>query len=548
MIIQKSEFKTVKFNNVEKWFDAFVFIANLFLQVCLLFLALFLAYQGVRYSYYNPAIYGSWSKALVFFTDRTSLHILIFIIVLASFTGTYFVFRRDSNWKAVFDSDRWGNIFLVISCLLMLAAGFLYVNDHPYYPIGDQINTAQGSVFALEDNYIMFTKGGYIGLYEQQKGLLFLYEIIFSVFGNFNFAIIAKMHVLCNTLTLIFGNLLIKEISGKTFCRNLYCLFVLAFLPYFIYLPFAYGDLPSIALSMIMFWALVKFGKSMKFRYVIVAAVAITIALLFRTNIWIVIIAAAIGIFVMAFEKRNRKPIIAMLCVIALSSGGYQGVIKMYEIRSGLESGIGLPSVLWVGMGLQETEGVPGTYNRYQQNVFEQCDMNPKAASEIAWEYIGNRIQEFKDNPAMAGDFFLRKLQVQWMEPTFGAIFHTKTAPQENMRYPYNDLYYGQLHNIVWRISNYYQSMIYLAFLLYVISQIMKTIKQRRSDSSMAVWIPAIAVLGGFLFSLMWESGGRYILPYFVNMLPYAAIGLGETAMEGAGIFIKKNNADRKSL
>ena len=34
-----------------------------------------------------------------------------------------------------------------------------------------------------------------------------------------------------------------------------------------------------------------------------------------------------------------------------------------------------------------------------------------------------------------------------------------------------------------------------------------------------------IILLGGFLFTLIWESMSRYVLPYIVYMVPLAAIG-----------------------
>lgn len=37
-----------------------------------------------------------------------------------------------------------------------------------------------------------------------------------------------------------------------------------------------------------------------------------------------------------------------------------------------------------------------------------------------------------------------------------------------------------------------------------------------------------IAVFGGFLFSLLWEAKTRYVFPYLLMELPYAAMGINE--------------------
>lgn len=321
---RRTKEKTFDEKKATVWLDIVVSVAKTFLQVCLFVMALFLVYHGVRYSYYRPKDADLFSKAMTFYQDKTWQHITFSIAVFVILTGIYFFLNRKPGLKEIFDSERFGNVVLIISSLFLLVTGFIYIKYHPYYPVGDQINTAQGSVFAIEGNFIMFTKGGYIGLFEQQKGLLFMYEILFFIFGDFNFAAISRMHVLINVLTLIFGNLFIKEVSGKTFCRNLYCLLQISCLPLFIYLPFAYGDLPSIAMFMIMFWSFARFEKSMRIGYAVIAAVSATVAILFRTNAWIVIIAAAIGLLLSAFEKRNLKPVIAMLCLLMFTWGGVQ--------------------------------------------------------------------------------------------------------------------------------------------------------------------------------------------------------------------------------
>ena len=39
-----------------------------------------------------------------------------------------------------------------------------------------------------------------------------------------------------------------------------------------------------------------------------------------------------------------------------------------------------------------------------------------------------------------------------------------------------------------------------------------------------------VAVLGGFLFSVLWEAKARYIFPYFILMLPCTAAGIAAAA------------------
>lgn len=65
--------------------------------------------------------------------------------------------------------------------------GCVYVLKNPYYPEGDQINATAFAAYCREGNFIMLEPGGYVGMYQQQKGLGILYEILFALFGNFNY-------------------------------------------------------------------------------------------------------------------------------------------------------------------------------------------------------------------------------------------------------------------------------------------------------------------------------------------------------------------------
>lgn len=51
--------------------------------------------------------------------------------------------------------------------------------------------------------------------------------------------------------------------------------------------------------------------------------------------------------------------------------------------------------------------------------------------------------------------------------------------------------------------------------------------QEGRRTSSLLPYVGLVAVLGGFLFHMVWEANSRYIFPYFLLLLPYAARGLG---------------------
>lgn len=488
------------------------------LQLILLIITGFLAYQGTHCSYFSSTNYA---EPIFLIKDPALKHFGVFVLLCLAVALLLWMLE-----KLPLHQEKICQAVLVAACICMAAEGFLYLRQHPYYPVGDQLNTTAGAVYARSGNYSMFQTGGYIGLYEQQKGFLFLYEIFFSIFGDFRYGIAAWFHLGFGIITLVAGYSFLKIVAKKPAYRILYSGCMVFCLPYLLYLPYIYGDLPSICFSMVLFWALAAYGQKMQKGYVAVAAVAGTLALLVRMNAWIVLIAVAIGMVLLALKKGSMRPILVSLCILLAAWGGVKAVNKMYEYRSGYESGIGMPPILWIAMGLQETEGLPGVYNHYQQDVFGSCDFDPKAATETAKEDIAESLGNMKENPRYAREFFLAKVRMQWLEPLFESLYATSTFHDEKeipnwMR----GLYYGKLHNSVWQFANYYQSMVYLACFAFVAMAIVK--KGKMPMESCNGWIPFIAMVGGFLFSIIWENQCRYVLPYYLFLLLYVPMGIG---------------------
>lgn len=488
------------------------------LQVILLFITGFLAYEGARYSYYSSKVYD---QLIYLMEDSTGTHLVVFVLVSLILAGLYRLLSKIPDKQ-----ENISRIVLYFACVWIAVIGFFYIREHPYYPVGDQISTTAGAAYARTGNYVMFSKGGYIGIYEQQKGFLFLYEIFFTLFGDFCYDMTSRFHLGFYVITLLAGYSFLKIVAKKPFYRMVFCLLMMFCAPYMIYLPYVYGDLPSICFSMVLFWALAAYEQKGQKRYAAAAVAAGILALLVRTNIWIVLIAVGIGMLLMALRKRSIRPALAGICVILAAQGSVWGVNMLYEYRSGYESGVGMPRILHIAMGLQETDGAPGIYNRYNQSVFGDCDFDQEASANVAKAYIEERLQEMAKDPDYTWDFFLTKVKMQWLEPLFEGLYSTNSFSEE-VEVPdwVIDLYYGDFHDTVWKMSNYYQSLVYLAGFVFVAVSLF--VRKSSVLDSCAGWIPLIGVTGGFLFCIIWENQCRYMLPYYVYLLLYAAVGLG---------------------
>lgn len=476
-----------------------------------LFIGLFLAYYGTVFSYYS-ATDGSTIRII---RDSLPTNLLTFAAAVGLTMLLEYLLGKFPGYR-----QRASYLFLAVCCLLFFAIGCIWTTQLPYYPSGDQLNTTAAAQYSLEGNYIMFDRGGYIGIYSQQKGLVFLYEILFSLFGPYCYNVVEKLHVLSGVIVMIFGFLFLKDVSDRCVYRFIYCASVLFCAPYIILMPYAYGDIPSVCFCVVMFWALQRYGRALQNRYAVIAALMAILALFARQNSWIVLIAAGIGLFLTALEKRSIYPIIAASCIILSAALSIKVLNVYYEIRSGYEDTGGTPASLYFAMGMQDGDTGPGTYNRFNQGTYESVDFDRDAAAEIGWQEVQNRLQFFRENPNYAVTFFKTKLQLQWLEPLFETLRSTDSFPQDSaMPQWINEIYYGKYHDPLFRFANSYQSVTYLSLLAYVVF-----LFKKRNNS--LLYVPLIALVGGFLFSIIWEAQCRYVLPYYMFMMVYVPIGL----------------------
>ncbi|MDE6699429.1 MAG: hypothetical protein K2K10_00210 [Acetatifactor sp.] len=497
------------------------------LLVFALFIGLFLTYYSVRYSYYSSTDY----TPIYLVKDNVVFNLLLFLGICLLTLLLNFLFHKLGDKQRLA-----GYLFLGLCCILYVTVCLIWVTELPYYPSGDQLNATAAAHYNLDGNFIMFKKSGYIGKFPYQKGLTFLYEILFTLFGDFCYPVAAKMHIFLGVITMIFGYLFVEETSWNSICKILYCPLVLFCTPYLILTPYTYGDLPSICFCIVLFWALLRYVRTERIRYVTLACVMAVLSLMVRLHTWIVLIAVLIGMVLAAWQKKKLQPLLAGLLIIASSFSAIKALDYSYALRSGYEITQGAPMILTLAMGLQDNDGGPGTYNNYQTLTMDEAAWDNETAKEIARENIQENLEHFKADPAYAKWFFKTKILRQWIEPSFETLMSTRSFDEKKTMPDWiEQIYYGNLHDPLMRFANGYQSVVYLGFLFFL-----PVLWKRRRENA-AGYIPLIAIVGGFLFSIIWESQCRYVLPYYLFMLVYVPDGIhcvGDWARKGLKRFV----------
>ena len=488
------------------------------LLVCVLAMMMLLSYWACKISYYG-AVDGRSRGMLV--KDKTWAHILIFLTTaLCTVKIDELLMKKDKILQ-----EKICLCTLIVTGVIAFALGLFYVCKNPYYPVGDQINTTAFAAYCREGNFSMLSPGGYVGMYQQQKGLGILYEILFALFGNFNYRPAKILHVVWWILTILAGYGFLKLNTDRPVFRMLYCVMMLGCFPLLFYLPYIYGDVLSISFGTILFYGVASYEHSGQKRYIALASFAAGLAVLARKNTWIILIAVVVYALLSSLKKRKLKYLLAGTAILLTAALSVKAVDVVYEVRSGYPSGVGIPSILWVAMGLQETEGRAGVYNRYQQTTFADCDFQQESATQQGKIYIRERLEEFSQNQGKAFSFFKNKLKGQWIEPMYAALETTESFEEGTVLSPaLESLYYGALGRIIWNLTNYYQSILYLAGLMALV--MLGILWWKKKDVPTSLWLPWIAVFGGFLFSIMWEAKSRYVFPYCVFMILYAPEGL----------------------
>ena len=517
--------KNKDYKNIYAVFPDVALTIMLFISAA--FLAL-ISYYAINCTYLLRRFGG---QVPFYLTDNPFKQLAVFGLFTAVLIVSGFLWDRYCK-----NTAGMADLILVLSTFFILAVGFVFLKDHPYYMDGDQINTFYAGVYANDEGspiqYIMFQKGGYIGIYPQQKGLVLFYYFLYKVLGDKMFESLQYFHLLYPCMILHAGYHILKKEGLTAFARSVFCIMVASCLPLYVYIPYMYGDLGSVAFSFCFALFFTFYLHTGKVLYILLMCLSGSIAVLLRMQIWILIIAAFIVLFLEYMRRRKVMILIAGICVIASAFLGSFAVEKFFEAKTGYVGVEGIPSICWVAMGLQETEGNPGVYNRYNQGTFEECGFDPDITSEVAKENIRNTITYMKENPEYARWFFSTKLKQEWTEPDLEGVSMTSvwdelsgTDPSEAPGWLLDFYLSGIWHEKLINFANRYQTVCYLSALCLVIFMLFK----KRSDLSTAVQLQLIYFIGGLIFFAVWENKSRYILPFFVSlvlMIPYYADAL----------------------
>lgn len=302
-----------------------------------------------------------------------------------------------------------------------------------------------------------------------------------------------------------------------------------------------YGEIPGIALILFSMWMLLGYLENGRIVRLLLAFFSLAGAVAVRKNMVIFAIACLIVLAVMFLEDRKKRYIFAIFFLTISVIAGSVLPRKFYEYRAKNTMGEGIPAVAYIAMGLQWSEGrAPGAWNGYHSDLYIACDYDAEKTAQISAEELKDSLRYMRENPAYAVRFFYYKLVEQWAREDYACLYSTLDFYGERTEKAWN-IYQGTSGKRFLFFMALHQSIVYIGAACFCILAAGNWKKRRKGrggeTGSLQNLILLITFIGGFLFSMLWEAGSRYVMPYCLMLIPYAADGLARVS-----IAIEKSN------
>lgn len=415
-------------------------------------------------------------------------------------------------------------IAIIISGIVIFVCRILYLSAD-FQPIVDQVHIYINAASIADPEIGYIVEPQYFTLFPFQIGLTEMMAFLLKTVGFSSPRVIQSAHCILMGLTVYIGYRITREIFKNIKIELLYLILAMLFLPEYIYTMYVYGETLGICAAMYgcFFFLLANRNETTVKRavlYYVAMIFCMTIAYLARGAMLVVCVAFLIIQIMLCLKSKKFLYILPILLTFPCVILAAKGMTALAENQSNYEYGEGCPKIMWIAMGMQESDAgayYPGTYNGFNADVFIENDYNVQATAEIGKKAIIDRLQEWSKHPADMIDFYRRKTIFQWNNPTYDAFF--ATYYMENPKdWLYKAYFDETVHNGIINFMDGYQFLVYIALLVYYIKELV-------TKSDVKNLFLGLIMVGGFLFSLLWETNSRYVFPYIAITLPCAAAG-----------------------
>lgn len=498
------------------------FLEQIIIVVALVFSGILVVVSGVTTVAHDKVTYA---EDPIVTGDNIVYNILVLIgVLLVIYLGK----KIGAKYKGKYT---W--LLVAISIAIFFCIGFAWVILTNSEPVGDQRLVSQIAWDLWTGNYSSLQKGEYLEYYPYQLGIVVFLKYVYGFMGRERYQVFQLFNVIMASCSLFACYRITKSLCLRKTDEVLTLVLMVLCFPFIGYTSYVYGEVFSITFSLFIVCFLQEYWKEKKNRWLVLMMFCTVLAVQFKQNMLIVLIALVITLVLYALREQNREKIKVLVWALltALVVMGAQTTIStIYFTKAGEEVSAGCPMILNIAIGLRDEGISAGWYTKYARGVYSNSGYDATEATKVGIEEIVNRIDVFVHDPSYAFVFFKEKVITQWSDPLFEVLQGTYNFDREPGAL-IQSIYFGDGYDVLFVFANYFQFIVYVGFFAYLWCN-------RKKITSNNIFLVLI-FCGGFACYLLWEAKGRYVLPYFVMMIPMAAMGLGELVSKSE-LFIAK--------
>ncbi len=387
-------------------------------------------------------------------------------------------------------------------------------------PYADQLQVFQTVRALHQRSSEPFLEGGYLNVYPHQSGFILFSYLLSLLAGTDNYLVFQLLNALC--VVWLLGSLCkILRLSGEDSLSVCFLLpLCIAFVPLFLYVPFIYGTLPGLALSVFAYRSLLVFIQRKDVCSAALSIVCIFLAVFLKNNYLIFLIGLMLFTVHEALSARRAELLCLLPFFLAVLLLTQSLAVAGIEQLSGQKIGRGMHPLAWVSMGLQEDEErANGWWNHSTTGSYRSSQFDYDRQGDACRAALERRISEFIRNPRGALRFFVKKNASQWNNPDFQA-FHINQvmSPAEPFR-PGRLIYLLlSVRGAAWvhPCLNALQFILLCGVLFFLLLT---------PGEDASGFFYQIVFIGGFVFHTFWEAKCQYTLPFFLLLFPLSASG-----------------------
>lgn len=453
------------------------------------------------------------SSEYIYFTKDNPL---INLLGLAAALGVIFCLGKAGGY--VREQRRMDLLaFLVSLTCMALAVYWVWASNTGVR--ADQAQLVENAVSFSKGDFHSLERGGYMAKCQHQLGMVTLIRALFALFGTQDYRIVQYFNAVMAALLIYSGYQLAKRLSQENAKAEIVYLFMaMTCFPIYGFVPYVYGEISSTALIMLAAWMLYDCLQNMVWWKWLILLGSVGLAFQLRRNTAVMIIGFAVVLCIRLLAEPSLRlgvTLAGVLLGLLLSQLGIRALYGRYIA----EDAKSIPAALYIAMGTHDTYAdAPGWFDGTNHIRYDECGHDYDMAKEAAERDIRAFAERCAAEPQYAVRFYSLKWNTQWNAPMYQCLAVTNEIVGEQ-RFPAGNLYFTRMGQAMVLLLNIHQLIVYGGVLCFLVLN-----GGRKRE--IAPYVLLVGIFGGFLFSLLWEAATRYVFPYMVFMIPYAAVGV----------------------